>query len=74
MFSRLFCNSKIENFTFSVSFSIDISALLIVLVKLEGKLFRLCFSTFNISSETTFEASLMIEYLKNVENIPKSLE
>ena len=67
---KCFCNLKIESSTFSLnqaislifaSFSIDISALFIVLVKLERKPFRLCFSTFNISSDTTFEASLMID-------------
>ena len=55
-----------------VSFSIVISALFIVLVKLERKHFPLCLSTFDISSDTTFEASLMIniflkcsKYFKN---------
>ena len=70
MSSRFVCKLKIENSTFSLNkaislifvwFSIDISALLIVLVTLEGKPFCLCFSTFNISSDTTFEASLMIK-------------
>ena len=55
-----------------VSFWSDISPVFIVLVMLERKLVRPCFITFNISSDTTFEASLMIDifqkcskYLKN---------
>ena len=74
MSSRFFCNLKIENSTFSlhkaislifVSFSIDTSALFIVLVKLERKPFCLCFSNFNISPYTTFEASLIIDIFQN---------
>ena len=37
------------------------STILIVLVTLERKPFRLCLSIFNILSDTTFEASLMID-------------
>ena len=44
-----------------VSFSIDFSALLIILVKLERKPFHLCCNTFNISFDITFRASLMID-------------
>ena len=44
-----------------VSFSIDVSALLIILVKLERKPFHLCFNTFDISFDITFKAAIMID-------------
>ena len=60
MSSRFVCKLKIENSTFSLNKAISL-IFVWVLGTLEGKPFCLCFSTFNISSDTTFEASLMIK-------------